>query len=465
MVKRVSKRAWSGRFKKDLSKSAEIFTSSIGFDHRLASEDIVGSIVFSKALFKAHVLDAAETKKIVTTLQEILKSATAGRVKFSTTDEDIHMNIERMLVERVGEIGKKLHTGRSRNDQVATDLRMYLKKKIIETLNVIRDLQVVLLDLSDQNVKVVMPGYTHLQRAQPILLSHHLMAYFEMLERDVERFMQAYVRTDHLPLGAAALSGTSFAIDREFIAGELGFNNLCRNSIDAVSDRDFVLDFLAASSILMMHLSRFCEELVIWSSYEFDFVEISDAYATGSSIMPQKKNPDVAELIRGKSGRVYGSLMAMLTMMKGLPLAYNKDYQEDKEATFDTIDTVISSVTLFKEMLATLKFNKEKLLAAAKKGFLNATDLAYYLVRKGVPFRDAHEVVGKIIAYCEEANMELEYMSLQELKKFSDQFGYDAQGILSVESSIESKDVLGATSSRRVKEAIKEARKRLSREK
>jgi argininosuccinate lyase len=373
--------------------------------------------------------------------------------------------MEKLLIERTGDVGKKLHTGRSRNDQVATDIRMYLKKKTIETLNLIRKLQATLLDLAEVNIKFVMPGYTHLQRAQPILLSHHLMAYFEMLERDVERFMQTYVRTDFLPLGSGALAGTNFDIDREFLASELGFNQICRNSIDAVSDRDFILDYISASSILMMHLSRFCEEMIIWSSYEFDFIEISDAYSTGSSIMPQKKNPDVAELIRGKSGRVFGSLMAMLTMMKALPLAYNKDYQEDKEALFNTIDTVNSSVSIFEEMLRTFNFNSESMMNAAKKGFLTATDLAYYLVRKGVAFRDAHEVVGKIISFCEEGNMELEYLSLNDLKKFSDKFSYDAQNIISVANSITTKDTLGGTSTRRVKEAIKDARKKLSREK
>jgi argininosuccinate lyase len=361
----------------------------------------------------------------------------------------------------VGEIGKKLHTGRSRNDQVATDLRMYLKWEITETVILLARLQNAILDQAEAHLSVIMPGYTHLQRAQPVLLSHHLLAYFEMLERDKERFRQAYERVDVMPLGSGALSGTNFLIDRAYLAKELGFSRISTNSMDAVSDRDFVIDYLSASAQLMMHLSRFADELIIWSSYEFDFVELSDSYSTGSSLMPQKKNPDVAELIRGKCGRVFGNLVALLTMMKGLPLAYNRDLQEDKEPLFDSIDTVKDSLAIFSEMIKTIKFNREIMGKAVKKGYLTATDVVYYLVVQGVPFREAHEIVGKIVSYCEESNMELDYISLNQLKQFSNKFSYDVQRILSAEASVAAKDTIGGTSPKRVKEALKRARAHL----
>ncbi|MCX5750594.1 MAG: argininosuccinate lyase [Candidatus Saganbacteria bacterium] len=458
------KKPWGGRFKDEMSPSAERFTSSVQFDQRLYKEDIIGSMAFAKSLHKVGVLSTKEAKSLLKGLQEIFKDIEQGKVKFKKELEDIHMNVEHLLVEKIGDVAKKLHTGRSRNDQVTTDLRMYLKNEIAETINLITKFQIALLDIADKNIKVVMPGYTHMQRAQPVLFSHHIMAYFEMLQRDKERFSQTYSRTDHLPLGSAALSGTSFRIDREALAKELGFHEVTLNSIDAVADRDYVIDYLSAASIFMMHISRLSEELVIWSTYEFGFIEIADAYATGSSIMPQKKNPDIAELARGKTGRVYGNLIALLTIMKGLPLAYNRDVQEDKERLFDTVDTVKSVLFIFEEMVKSIKINADVMKEGAHKGFLTATDLAYYLVRKNVPFRDAHEIVGKIIAYCEDSNMQLDYISIPELRKFSDKFSFDAQTVISVENSIKTKDLIGGTAPDRVSEAIKQGRKKLLKE-
>ncbi|MFA5112952.1 MAG: argininosuccinate lyase [Candidatus Margulisiibacteriota bacterium] len=455
------KKPWAGRFRQPTAKATEEFTSSVHYDVRLYKQDIVQSIAYARALLKVRVLSAAECKKIVQALEAIMREIEGGRRKLDISLEDVHMNIESALIEKVGEMGKKLHAGRSRNDQVATDLRMYLKYEVTEVLLLIKKLQAVLLDQAEANIKVIMPGYTHLQRAQPLLLSHHFMAYFEMLQRDKERFLAAGREADVMTLGSGALAGTAFDIDREGLAKELGFGKLSRNSLDAVADRDFALDFIAACALLMMHLSRLSEELVIWSTYEFNFIALSDKYTTGSSIMPQKKNPDVAELSRGKTGRVFGDLLALLTVMKGLPLAYNRDIQEDKEAVFDAADTVKGVLGIFPEMLATMKVNAEEMKAASKKGFLTATDLAYYLVRRGVPFREAHAIVGKIVAYCEESNMQLEYMSLTQLKQFSDAFSYDVTRILSAESSIASRDMLGGTAPTRVKEAIKRARKDL----
>lgn len=461
MAKRENQKPWAGRFKKPMAKSAEEFSSSIHFDKRLIKHDIIGSIAYAKALHKAKVLTGSECTKMVKALRTILQENEKGKIKFKVDFEDVHMNVEKILIDRVGEIGKKLHTGRSRNDQVSTALRMYLKEEIVNTLRLIKNLQATLLKLAEENISVIMPGYTHLQRAQPILFSHYLMAYFEMLERDKFRFLDSFHRADSLPLGSAALAGTNFHIDREFLARELAFANISNNSMDAVSDRDFVADYIYAASMCMMHLSRFAEEIIIWSTYEFDFIELSDAYSTGSSLMPQKKNPDIAELVRGKTGRVYGSLMAIITIMKGLPLAYNRDMQEDKEPLFDAIDTLKKCLGIFNEMISTLKVHEDKMKNAATKGFLTATDLAYYLVRKNVPFRKAHEIVGKIIAYCEESNMQLDYISISELKKFSDKFSYDASRVLSAESSIAAKDVIGGTSTGRVKEAIQNAKKKI----
>jgi len=453
---------WSGRFREPLAKLAEEFTSSVHFDVRLFKQDIVQSIAYARALNKAQVLTGVECKKIIATLEEILKEFEAGKIKLKPELEDVHMNIETLLIEKIGELGKKLHAGRSRNDQVVTDLRMYAKYEATEIILMIKKLQGVLVDLAEINLKVIMPGYTHLQRAQPVLFSHHLMAYFEMFERDKERFRFSAKEADVMPLGSGALAGAGFKIDREALAKELGFSKNSANSIDAVSDRDFVIDFVHACAMLMMHLSRLSEELILWSTYEFNFIEISDRYTTGSSIMPQKKNPDIAELCRGKTGRVYGHLLALLTVMKGLPQAYNRDLQEDKEALFDALDTVKAVLSIFAEMLASIKVKSEVMNSAVRKGFLTATDLAYYLVRKGVPFREAHQIVGKIVAYCEESNMQLEYLSLSQLKQFSEVFGYDVTRYLSAESSVAARDLPGGTAPNRVKEAIKRARKNLA---
>ncbi|MFH1617083.1 MAG: argininosuccinate lyase [Candidatus Margulisiibacteriota bacterium] len=452
---------WGGRFKQALSPLAEEFTSSIDFDKRLYKQDIVQSMAYARALQKARVLSAKETKKIIKGLGSILKNIEAGKIRFKKELEDIHMNIEVMLIDRIGDVGKKLHTGRSRNDQVATDMRMYVKWEATELIFLINNLQETLIDLAEDNISVIMPGYTHLQRAQPILFSHYCMAYFEMLERDKDRLRDCTKRADVMPLGSGALSGNNFPLDRKALAKELGFVGVSKNSLDAVSDRDFVIEFISAAAIIMMHLSRLAEEMVLFSTYEFDFLKISDKYSTGSSLMPQKKNADVAELVRGKSGRVFGALMAALTIMKALPLAYNRDMQEDKMALFDTVDTLKGCLTVFAEMVKTLQVNKDVMEKAAKKGFLTATDLAYYLVRRGVPFREAHGIVGRIVASCVENNMELEYLSLNDLKEFSDRFSYDVQRVLSCESSVETKITEGGTSPKNVKEAIKRARAKL----
>ncbi|MBI5699966.1 argininosuccinate lyase [Candidatus Saganbacteria bacterium] len=452
---------WGGRFRSPLAKSAEAFSASIGYDARLYPQDIMQSIAYAKTLKKAGILAEAETKKIIRGLEEIKRGLDSGRLHFRSEFEDVHMNIEAWLIEKVGEVGKKLHTGRSRNDQVATDLRMYLKWEITETIVLITRLQAAIIDQAEQNISVIMPGYTHLQRAQPVLLAHHLLAYFEMLQRDRERFNQTHERVDVMPLGSGALSGTNFPLDRAYLAKELGFYRISANSMDAVSDRDFVIDYLSAAAVLMMHLSRLADEIIIWSSYEFGFVQISDSFSTGSSLMPQKKNPDVAELVRGKSGRVFGHLVSLLTLMKGLPLTYNRDLQEDKEQLFGSIDTVKSSLSIFSEMIKTIKFNQEVMGKAVKKGYLTATDVVYYLVVQGVPFREAHEIVGKIVNYCEESNMELDYISLNQLKQFSSKFSYDVQRILSAKASVEAKDTIGGTSPKRVKEALKRARAHL----
>jgi argininosuccinate lyase len=461
--KKSKNKAWSGRFRGAMAKSAEDFNASINFDRRLWRQDIIGSISYAKALVGAGVLSTREAQRIIKALEKIFKGIESGRIKLKKEYEDIHMNIEKLLIDAIGDAGKKLHTGRSRNEQVVADLRMYIKLEISEIISLIKEFQSSIINLAENNIKVIMPGYTHLQRAQPVLFAHHMMAYFEMLERDKRRFLECYRESDVLPLGSGALSGNNFNIDRNAIAKELGFTEISRNSMDAVSDRDFVIDFISACSIAMVHLSRLSEELVLWSSYEFNFIEISDAYSTGSSLMPQKKNPDVAELIRGKSGRVFGNLMRMLVVMKALPLAYNKDVQEDKEALFDAVDTTKNCIAIITEMMGSLKVNKEEMMKAAGRGFQTATDLAYYLVSKGVPFRQAHEIVGKIIAYCEDSNMHLEYLSIQELKKFSDRFSFDAQKILGIENSVNSKDNIGGTAPNRVKEEIKLAKKKLQR--
>ncbi|MCX5726172.1 MAG: argininosuccinate lyase [Candidatus Saganbacteria bacterium] len=461
-MKKKTFKAWAGRFSMQTAKSVEEYTASIDIDSRLAKYDVASSVAYAKALVKVGVLSSRECGKIVKALTGIKKSIETGKIKFKKELEDVHMNIEKLLIDEVGEAGKKLHTGRSRNDQVVTDLRMYLKDEIVIIIAFMKKLQRAILDTAEENMSVVMPGYTHLQRAQPVLYSHYLMAYFEMLDRDRQRMLEAFMEADVMPLGSAALAGSGYKIDRNALAKELGFSHLSRNSIDAVSDRDFVISFEAAAAILIMHLSRLCEELILWSTYEFSFVELSDAFTTGSSIMPQKKNPDVAELVRGKTGRIYGNLVGILTIMKALPLAYNKDMQEDKVPLFDTVDTLKSTLSIMEEMLRTMKVKKEIMEKASRKGFLTATDLAYYLVKKGVPFREAHGIVGKIIRFCIDSNMDLEYLSIKELKKFCPKFEHDARQALFVDASIKARDIVGGTAPKRVKDAIVAARRRIA---
>lgn len=443
-----------------MSKSAEKFTSSIDFDKRLYREDITGSIAWANALKRAKVITAAEASKITKGLKGILAGIEKGTIRLKKELEDIHMNIESLLTKKIGEAGGKLHTGRSRNDQVATDLRLYLKREIEVILKIISVLQKGLIKTAEDNISVIMPGYTHMQQAQPILFSHYIMAYFEMLERDKERFLDSLKRIDVMPLGSGALAGCAYPIDRAALAKELGFKKISLNSLDAVSDRDFVAEVLFCISLAMMHLSRFCSELIIWSSSDYGFIEIGDAYTTGSSLMPQKKNPDVAELVRGKTGRVYGDLVSILTVMKGLSLTYNRDLQEDKEPLFNSIDTLLASLGIFSEMLSSLKINA-KAMKDAVKNTVVATDLADYLVGKGMPFRTAHETAGKIVAYCESSGKDIGDLSLWEFRKFSDLIGEDIYKSITIEKSIEARDVIGGTATRQVLRAIADAKKRV----
>ncbi|MEI8216727.1 MAG: argininosuccinate lyase [Eubacteriales bacterium] len=436
---------WGGRFSKEESLSANEFNASIEFDQKLFAQDIEGSIAHAKMLGCQNIISKEESTTIINALQDILEDIYAGKIEFDIANEDIHMNIEAILTNRIGDVGKKLHTARSRNDQVALDLRLYVKEEIISIQLLLKSLLSCLLELSKEHQETVMPGYTHLQRAQPITFAFHLMAYFQMFKRDLERFEDSLKRTDVMPLGSCALAGTSYNTDRQLLASELGFNSVSENAMDSVSDRDFALEFLSASSITMMHLSRFCEELVIWSTSEFAFIEIDDAYSTGSSIMPQKKNPDMAELIRGKTGRVYGSLVTLLTIMKGLPLAYNKDMQEDKPPIFDTADTLKASLGIFIEMISTIKVKTENMSNAAKSGFLNATDAADYLVSKGMAFRDCHEVIGRMVLYCIEHNLAIEDLNMTQLKSFSDKFQQDIYDKISLNSCLASKISYGST--------------------
>ena len=450
---------WGGRFNKTTDKLVEDFHSSISFDQRLYYWDIKGSIAHARMLGDTGIITKDEAKLIIKGLEEILAEIEAGEVQFDLANEDIHMNIEVLLTKKIGEVGKKLHTGRSRNDQVAVDTRMYLKAEIEEIQVLLKKLLRTILELSEKHLDTVMPGYTHLQPAQPITLAHHLMAYFQMFCRDYSRLEDCKDRFDLLPLGAGALAGTTFPLNREQVAKELGFKGVTLNSIDSVSDRDYIIEFLAAGSLLMMHLSRFCEELILWSSQEFKFIDMDDGCSTGSSMMPQKKNPDVAELVRGKTGRVYGHLVAMLTMMKALPLAYNKDLQEDKEALFDAVDTLKKCLLIFSPMLSTMKVNKEKMLKASKSGFTNATDLADYLVKKGVPFRDAHEMVGKLVAYCLSNDKDLDELSLKELQGFSPLIKEDVYEAISIFSCVEKRKITGGPAQEKVREAIKIGRR------
>ena len=445
---------WGGRFSQPTDTFVEEFTASIDFDKRLYRQDIRGSIAHARMLGRQKIIPMADVDAIISGLEEILARIDAGEFDFSVSLEDIHMNIEARLSAAIGEAGKRLHTGRSRNDQVAVDIRLYLRDEIAEVVRYLDLLSDALLFQAEQNLGVIMPGYTHLQVAQPILFSHHMLAYVEMFRRDRGRMEDCAKRLNVLPLGAGALAGTTFPIDREYVAEQLEFADVTSNSLDSVSDRDFALEFLSASSILMMHLSRFSEELILWSTSEFDFIELSDSFCTGSSIMPQKKNPDVPELVRGKTGRVYGNLMALLTVMKSLPLAYNKDMQEDKEPLFDTVDTVKGSLKIFADMVREMKVKAEVMREAAARGFSNATDVADYLVRTGMPFREAHEVVGKSVRYCIEHGKRLEELSMDQWKSFSERIGPDIYDAITLEASVNARRATGGTALERVKAEI-----------
>lgn len=436
---------WGGRFTKDADKTVEGFTSSLSFDRRLYRQDIAGSIAHARMLGRQGIISPEDAARIEAGLREILTEIEAGQFPFRQEYEDIHLNIEKRLTEKIGAAGGRLHTARSRNDQVSTDVHLWVKEEITAVSRLITELQGVLVDRAREQQGVIMPGYTHLQRAQPILLSHHLMAYFWMLERDQGRLKDALVRADICPLGAGAMAGTTFPIDREYTAKELGFSAVYPNSMDAVSDRDYIIEFVAALSICQMHLSRLSEELVNWNSTEFGFVEMDDAYATGSSIMPQKKNPDVAEIIRGKTGRVYGDLMGLLTVLKGLPLTYHSDLQEDKERLFDAVDTLKRCLQAMTGMLSTLKFNRKRMAQAVRQDFSNATDLADYLVRKGLPFRQAHEVVGRAVLACIQEGKFLADCSLEELRGFSELIDADVYEAIAPETCVNMRTSLGGT--------------------
>lgn len=432
---------WGGRFKSETDKLMEEFNSSISFDIRLLKHDILGSIAHAKGLYKAGVLTEDELNLIEKGLKEILDETNVGEIP---NDEDVHSYVERLLTEKIGDVGRKLHTGRSRNDQVATDERLYLRDEIDKIKEDLIKLIDTLKEMAETYKKAIMPGYTHLQRAQPVTFGHHLLAYVEMFKRDLSRLEDMYKRVNVMPLGSGALAGTTFDIDRKYVASLLGFDDITLNSMDGVSDRDFVIEFLSFASITMMHLSRFCEELILWSTKEFDFIEMDDRFSTGSSMMPQKKNPDAAELIRGKTGRVYGDLITILTVMKGLSLAYNKDMQEDKEALFDGIDTLKMSLKVFTEMIKTIKVKTDNMEKAAKYGYMNATDFADYLVSKGIPFRTAHEIAGKVVLYALERNLAIEDLSLEELKKFSDVIEKDVYEAIDIKNILKKRKTIGS---------------------
>lgn len=449
---------WGGRFTEATDAFVEAFTASIQFDQRLAPHDIQGSIAHAKMLGKIGILNSTELEDILRGLEDILLEISQNKFQWSIALEDVHMNIEARLTDAIGSAGKKLHTGRSRNDQVATDIRLYLRQEIAVIIAEIKRLQMGLLNLSEQEINTIMPAFTHLQVAQPITFGHHLMAWFEMLKRDQERLVDCLKRVNIMPLGSAALAGTSYPIDRFMTAELLGFERPSDNSLDAVSDRDFAIEFNAAASLIMMHLSRFSEELVLWSSVQFDFIEIPDAFCTGSSIMPQKKNPDVPELVRGKSGRVTGNLMSLLMLMKSQPLAYNKDNQEDKEPLFDSVDTVINSLRAFADMMLNISAKRERMYQAAKQGFSTATDLADYLVRKGIPFRDAHEIVGLAVRLGIDSDRDLSEITLSEYKQLSDQISDDVFAVLTLEGSVAARNHIGGTAPEAVNRAIATAR-------
>jgi len=452
---------WSGRFTEKTASAAEAFSASIHFDMRLFRHDIAGSKAHAKMLSRIGLLNGAELEKILAGLAEIEAEIEGNTFVFRPELEDIHMNIERALVEKIGAPGEKLHTARSRNDQVALDMRLYLREQSEQLIELLTGLQRGFVTLAQEYLGVIMPGYTHLQRAQPVLLSHHLLAYFEMFQRDKDRLVDCLKRINVLPLGSGALAGTSLPIDRRFVAQELGFPEVSANSMDAVSDRDFIVEFLGACALSQIHLSRLSEELILWVSQEFGFAEIADRYCTGSSIMPQKKNPDMPELIRGKSGRVVGNLMSILTVIKGLPMTYNRDLQEDKEPVFDTVDTVSRSVMVMTELFSGLSFKSETLTRATESGFMTATDLAEYLVRKNIPFRQAHAIVGRAVAFCIENARELTDLTLAELKRFSEVIEDDVFGILGVEGSVNSRTTVGGTALDQVRQAVERAAAKL----
>ena len=445
---------WGGRFTKQNDQLVFDFNASITFDKRLFHEDVTGSIVHATMLAKQGILTEEERKSIVEGLTGILEDVDDGTLAIDETQEDIHSFVEATLIDRIGDAGKKLHTGRSRNDQVALDMRLYTRARVAEIDGLLKKLLEAILDTMENNLDTYMPGFTHLQKAQPITLAHHYGAYFEMFKRDRQRLTDIYKRMNYCPLGAGALAGTTYPLDREYTARLLRFEGPTLNSIDSVADRDYLIEFLSALSTIMMHLSRFSEEIIIWNSNEYQFVELDDAYSTGSSIMPQKKNPDIAELVRGKTGRVYGALMALLTTMKGLPLAYNKDMQEDKEMAFDAMDTAADCITLFTGMIQTMKFRKDRMAKSAMNGFTNATDAADYLVGKGVPFRDAHGIIGRLVLYCIEKDTSIDALSLEELHSISDKFDEDIYDAISLKTCVEKRLTIGAPGEKMMKQVI-----------
>ena len=446
---------WGGRFQKSTDTKVNDFNSSISFDCRLYKQDIAGSIAHARMLGAQNIITLDEAEAICRSLEQISDEIESGSMQFDPEAEDIHTFVENTLISRIGNTGRKLHTGRSRNDQVALDLRIYTKEQIVSIREMLMELEQTLINIAEANVESIMPGYTHLQKAQPITFAHHLMAYFQMFRRDIERLDDAYKRTDFMPLGSGALAATTYPLDRTMVAKELGFSAISENSLDGVSDRDFAIELLFCISLVMLHLSRFSEELVLWSSSEFGFIEMDDSFSTGSSIMPQKKNPDVAELVRGKSGRAFGNLTALLTIMKGLPLAYNKDMQEDKEALFDSVDTVKLCLPVFTGMISTMKLNIERMRAAAKGGFTNATDLADYLVKKGLPFRTAHKITGQVVLHCINQKCNIQDLAIDELKQFSVLFEIDIYDALSIEACVQGRNITGGPSPETVKASIK----------
>ena len=452
----TQKKPWGGRFQEPTDKDVEAFTASIHFDRRLYRQDIEGSIAHARMLASQKIITKKEEKAILAGLKTIGKDIEAGRFVFNPDDEDIHMAIEKSLISRIGKAGGKLHTGRSRNDQVSLDVRLYLRDEIRRILELLSIFKKSLTDLAKKEIKTIMPGYTHLQKAQPVLLSHHLLAYWEMIDRDEARLLDCQKRVNILPLGAAALAGTNLPIDRKQVADLLNFPAISENSMDTVSDRDFIAEFIFATCLIMMHLSRFCEDLILWSSSEFGFVEISDSFTTGSSIMPQKKNPDVAELVRGKTGRVYGHLVSLLTVLKGLPMTYNRDLQEDKEPLFDTVDTVKGCVKTLASMIRHLQFNRLRMREEAAKGFSTATDLAEYLVMKGVPFRESHGIVGRLVAYSIRSGKALHELTLGEYRKFYQGFDEDIFACLKIENAVNAKNSLGGTAEKNVRKRLAE---------